>query len=282
MSRLLLVRTPTDPTSVESMSEPHRRDHEDRHGAKPGERARRSCTPRVPRERALSTILATADITDCQLVPWGSNYTFAVALQRAGRQPLVAIYKPSSGEIPLWDFQAGTLYRREYASYLLSRVLGWHFIPETVIRDGPHGTGTVQLYVEPAKGTRDRVIRQTHDTELRQMFLFDVLTNNADRKSSHFFVGAHDHRLWGIDHGLTFHSHPKLRTVIWDYCGDPVDTELIARVRAIVRHSPMIAALLRPYLRDDEIQALLARARVIAAQSTYPMLSERRNIPYGW
>jgi hypothetical protein len=237
---------------------------------------------RVPRDRALLETLRMAEISDCQLVPWGSNYTFAVALERPNASPVIGIYKPGSGEIPLWDFQSGTLYRREYASYLLSRVLGWNFIPPTVIRGGPHGVGTLQAYIEPAKGTPQRTLRTTFEEDLKRMFMFDLLTNNADRKSSHFFVGAKDGRLWGIDHGLTFHVHPKLRTVIWDFCGDPISADLRAGLLALVRHASMIRRLLQPFLAQEEIESLLKRAATLQRQEVFPVLSERRNIPYGW
>src|SRR5438874_2253302 len=100
---------------------------------------------------AMEAFLRRARISDCKLVPWGSNYTFAVALEDPEREfeETIGIYKPRAGEVPLWDFPDGTLYQREYASYVVSEVLGWGFIPTTVIRDGPHGIGTVQEYVEP-------------------------------------------------------------------------------------------------------------------------------------
>ena len=50
---------------------------------------------------------------------------------------------------------------------------------------------------------------------------FDVVANNADRKSGHVLY-ATDGRLWGIDHGLCFHVQPKLRTVIWDFAEEEV------------------------------------------------------------
>src|SRR6185437_14843478 len=96
---------------------------------------------------AAQIFLAEAEIFYCEPIEWGSNYSFAVALRRGSEQRL-AIYKPRRGEIPLWDFPDGTLYKREYASYLVTQALGWHFIPPTVIRDGPHGIGTIQWYID--------------------------------------------------------------------------------------------------------------------------------------
>ncbi len=233
-------------------------------------------------DRSLLETLRNAPITECKLVPWGSNYTFAVGLEQPDGSTQIGIYKPTSGEIPLWDFDSGSLYLREYASYVLSRALGWHFIPATVMREGPHGMGTVQLYVEPAQGPHGRLTEERHVMALKRMFIFDLLVNNADRKSSHLFIGKHDSRLWGIDHGLTFHVHPKLRTVIWDFCGDPFDPCLKQDVERLVRHSSIIDELLAPYLRDEEIDMLFTRATQILDRDTLPILNPRRNVPYGW
>lgn len=239
-------------------------------------------TGRLPVDQETQEILQHAPISECKLVPWGSNYTFAVALQQPDGSTLLGIYKPTSGEIPLWDFDSGSLYLREYASYVLSRVLGWHFIPLTVIRDGPHGTGTVQLYVEPAPGPQGRLMQSQYEPSLKEMFVFDLLVNNADRKASHFFIGRQDRRLWGIDHGLTFHVHPKLRTVIWDFCGDPFDSYLKEAIERLVRHFSIVGDLLAPYLRDEEIEMLFIRASRMRERVTLPSLNPRRNVPFGW
>ncbi len=233
-------------------------------------------------DRDLLEALQHAPFLECKLVPWGSNYTFAVSLERQDNTPLVGIYKPTSGEIPLWDFDSGSLYLREYASYVLSRALGWHFIPTTVIREGPHGTGTVQLYIEPAQGAQGRLIEERYADDLRRMFVFDLLVNNADRKSSHFFIGRRDRRLWGIDHGLTFHVHPKLRTVIWDFCGEPLDHCMRDGLDRLVRHSSVVGDLLASYLRDEEIDMLFTRASQMRDRETLPTLHPRRNVPFGW
>ncbi|WP_197066297.1 SCO1664 family protein [Thermorudis peleae] len=227
--------------------------------------------------------LADGQITDCQLVPWGSNYTFAVVLELPDRPPLLGIYKPKRGEAPLWDFPAGTLYQREYAAYLLSRVLGWSFIPPTVIRSGPHGIGTVQLYIEPDDTLlRNRASQRLYADQLRRIALFDLITNNADRKASHYFVGRYDRRVWGIDHGLTFHVDPKLRTVLWDFCGELIPPALLADLRRLARHAGLVRALLRPYIQRAELDQLFVRVQHLLAQPLFPMLNPRRNIPFGW
>jgi hypothetical protein len=155
--------------------------------------------PPPPEER--SRLLCAGAITAYELVPWGSNYTFLVALAGDDDQPrAIGIYKPQQGEAPLWDFPDGTLYRREYAAYLLSRQLGWAMIPETVIREGPYGIGTVQTYIEVADDTHYFTLRESHTADLQQIAVFDIITNNADRKAGHLFQGV-DGKVYGIDHG---------------------------------------------------------------------------------
>lgn len=214
-----------------------------------------------------------------ELVPWGTNGTFAVVLEQRFVPDLIGIYKPARGEAPLWDFPSGTLYRREYASYLLSRMLGWTFIPPTVIRDGPYGIGTVQLYIEPD----DQPLRGTElRPQLQRIALFDLITNNADRKASHLFRGRYDHRLWGIDHGLTFHVDPKLRTILWDFCGETIPSHLLRDLERLLRHRSVVERVLSRYLEPEELRTLWRRCAHLLARPIYPMLNPRRNIPFGW
>ena len=239
--------------------------------------------PVTPHEDgAVIEALASSPIQDCRLVPWGSNCTFAVTLI-IDDHTIIGIYKPRAGETPLWDFPSGTLYRREYASYLLSRALGWGFIPPTVVRDGPHGVGTVQLYIEPGQPLHDDAVRGRFAAELQCIFIFDLITNNADRKQSHLFVDAENRQIWGIDHGLTFHVHPKLRTVIWEFCGRPAIPELLRDVQdRLLAREESITALLAPYIEKAEIEAVFHRAGALVAGDTLPELNPRRNIPFGW
>ncbi len=229
--------------------------------------------------RQLRRALAIGTVAHMELVPWGSNDTFAVLLEQDIVPGLIGIYKPARGEAPLWDFPAGTLYKREFASYLLSRVLGWTFIPPTVIRDGPYGIGTVQLFIEP----EDRPLRgPAFRSQLQRIALFDLLTNNADRKASHLFQGRFDRRVWGIDHGLTFHVDPKLRTVLWDFCGEPIPLTLVADLRRLLRHRRQVQRLLAPFLRAEELVVFWQRCATLLARPIYPVLNPRRNIPFGW
>lgn len=245
---------------------------------------RESTPPFDPDDReAVDAFLRRAEIIECKLVPWGSNYTFAVVMIDPAdeRCETIGIYKPRAGEAPLWDFPSGTLYRREYASFLLTQRLGWGFIPHTVIRDGPHGIGTVQLYVEPEEESHYFAFREQSADEVRRIAVFDLVTNNADRKAGHCFRGREDGRIWGIDHGLTFHVHPKLRTVIWDFCGERIaDTLIDDLIR--VYSDDSLADELRPHLDPLEIEALRGRIARVVEDGVFPQLTSRRSIPYGW
>ncbi len=168
------------------------------------------------------------------LMRWGSNYTFLVTIVH-GDIRLMAIYKPRGGEQPLWDFPDGTLCHRETAAYLTSKALGWAIVPPTVLREGTRGIGSVQLFIhhnpEEHYFTFDklRVMAQ-----LERMVIFDAIANNADRKSGHCLLDDDEH-LWGIDHGLTFNASEKLRTVIWDYSGQPIPAPILADLEGLRR-----------------------------------------------
>ncbi len=224
-------------------------------------------------------------------MPWSSNLTFLVTLvdsdddaaadgDEAAGPVLQAVYKPHRGEQALWDFPDG-LYRREVAAAVLSDALGWAVVPPTVLReDAPFGPGSLQLFIEAdyeqhyftlfeAGGTEDR---------LRTICAFDVLANNADRKSGHVLAGPDGH-LWGIDQGLCFHPQHKLRTVIWDFEGEPVPAGLLADVDALLAAGP--PAGLEALLSGTEIGALLARAARLVEEGTFPEPADGHP-PYPW
>ena len=175
-----------------------------------------------PDAHDIEAILVRADVRGLDLLPSGSNYVFVMALDDDTAGAGIAIYKPERGEAPLHDFPDGTLYRRERAAYLVSEALGWRLVPPTVVRDGPHGVGTAQLFIEHQARGSYFSMKDSRVAELRRMATFDAFINNADRKGGHCLDGR-DGRVWGIDHGLTFHRQDKLRTVIWDWAGDPID-----------------------------------------------------------
>ena len=227
-------------------------------------------------------LLRSAEITTATLIPWGSNYTFAVALVSARVRDQMGIYKPMRGENPLWDFPTNTLYLREHASYLLSKRLGWDIVPPTVVREGPHGVGSLQLYVEPATEREDDYeFWGQRRIEIERLVLFDHITNNADRKLSHCLVSTNG-KIWGIDHGLTFNVDPKLKTVLWQYVGLSIDETLLADLERLRADEMMVREELTPNLAPAELDALYTRISKVLETGRFPKLHPGRNIPHGW
>jgi uncharacterized repeat protein (TIGR03843 family) len=176
-------------------------------------------------------LLKDGTLTLVGLMPWSSNYTFLGEVAGDYGKSLV-VYKPARGERPLWDFAHGTLAKRETAAYVLSRALGWDLVPPTVVRRGPHGTGSVQLFVNADQDAHFFTFRDNpqYRPALQALALFDVLANNADRKGGHCLsLGAGS--IVAIDHGLCFSAEPKLRTVIWDFIGEPFPSKLESDLR---------------------------------------------------
>jgi uncharacterized repeat protein (TIGR03843 family) len=208
-----------------------------------------------------------------ELHPWGSNYTF-VATVRHPSGGCKAIYKPRKGEVPLWDFPDATLYKREYAAYLFSQILGWDFIPLTIIREGPHGVGSVQAYVDHDPRVTYFNLRDTSADALRMMACFDLASNNADRKAVHCIQGA-DGRVWGIDHGLTFNAVLKVRTVIWDFGGEPIPQHLLDALSGFLRRVTRPQGLARELidlLDEEEVAALIHRIAWLLDVREYPSI----------
>jgi len=208
----------------------------------------------------------------------GSNATFLAELS-CGDDSAWAVYKPEAGERPLADFDAG-LYRRERAAYLLSEALGWGMVPPTVVRtDAPLGVGSLQWFIEGDHEEHYFTLYadspETHD-ELARMALFDYVANNTDRKSGHVLRGA-DGRIWGIDHGLCFSAAFKLRTVIWDFAGEPIPDNLLADISPLADTVPAdVAALLHP----AEVVALQRRVQRMLQEMVLPVDHTGRRYPW--
>ena len=227
-------------------------------------------------------VLTTADFSGAQLIPWGSNYTFAVVLEVDDDHSVLAIYKPRAGEAPLWDFPDGTLFQREVAAYRFSKWAGWDLVPATVVRDGPHGEGSLQLYIEPDPEAENREQFWGGDLpEIERLVLFDQLTNNADRKIVHC-LRDRGGKFWGIDHGLTFNCEPKLRTVLWQFVGQPFAPALRVELERMNDRRDELPQLLGDVLDADEIAALVRRIEMLHERGMHPRLNPRRNVPYGW
>jgi uncharacterized repeat protein (TIGR03843 family) len=229
-------------------------------------------------------LLARGVMVACEMIPWSSNYTFAARLSCDDHPDVLAVYKPRRGEVPLYDFPDGTLYKRERASYLTARALGWDFIPPTIIRDGPHGIGSVQLFVEPEPKADFFRYKDNHRAEIQRIALFDVIANNADRKAGHC-LKALDGRIWGIDHGLTFNAVPKLRTVIWDFAGEPIPPPLLRQLQEFRCTPARVAALrreLEQLLNRNEVEIFFKRIDAVLDHRRYPVMSSRRSVPWPW
>jgi uncharacterized repeat protein (TIGR03843 family) len=206
-----------------------------------------------------------------ELVPWGSNYTFLVTI-RDGERQAPAVYKPSRGERPLWDFPDGTLAFREVAAYLVSNALGFPNIPLTLLREGTQGIGMVQEYVEMVDQQHFFTLRDQHRDEMKRIAAFDAVINNTDRKGGHVLLGV-DGKIWCIDHGVTFHEQPKLRTVIWDFIDQAIPRDVIAGLislrEQLKRSDPLCEALSR-LLAPREMRALRMRIDELIASGVYP------------
>ncbi|NIZ93313.1 SCO1664 family protein [Kineococcus rubinsiae] len=282
--------------------------------------------------------LATGELVIRGRLADASNATmYAVAVGEWGE--VACVYKPVSGERPLWDFPDDTLARREVSSYAVSAATGWDVVPPTVFRDGPLGPGSVQLWLarepdpededeaeaedgepgdeeleaddveevvlpEPGAGLidicsvrrvppgwltvltaedgRGRPVALVHadDLRLRRMAVLDVVLNNADRKGGHVLPGW-DGAVHGVDHGLTFHGEPKLRTVLWGFAG----TRLLAEEREVLAGlardlQERLGEVLTDLLSVEEVVATLERVERLLAADRLPRARGGNPIPW--
>jgi uncharacterized repeat protein (TIGR03843 family) len=188
------------------------------------------------------------------------------------------VYKPERGERPLWDFPPG-LYRRELAAYLLSEALGWGLVPLTLRREGPYGAGSLQAFVHADFRQHYFTLYENaaHHPHLRRLCAFDVVANNADRKSGHCLLGP-DAAIYAIDNGLCFNVEPKLRTVIWEFADEPLPPDVAADLARLVRRG--LPAPLAELLAEGERAALLARARALLDAGRFPDGSQAYGYPW--
>ena len=234
----------------------------------------------IPRVLAL---LTDGDLKVRGQLPWSSNATF-LATVSDGQHQANAVYKPERGETPLWDFAPGTLCLREMAAFVVCQALGWQVVPPTVLRDGPYGRGVVQAFIPHDPEQHYLALEDPDPATARRIAAFDVIANNADRKAGHVLL-ADDGALWAIDHGLCFSAEPKLRTVIWDFAGEPLPAELrsdlIALANELSDPDSELRATLTPLLTGDEVDALLDRVRDLLASGSFPAADpHRRSIPW--
>ena len=228
----------------------------------------------------LAGLLGGGDLRILGLLAGASNGTFLVEA-RAGERTALAIYKPRAGEAPLWDFPDGTLWRREIAAHEVAAALGWPDVPLTVEGTGPHGIGAVQAFVDHDPDRHYFVIRRGREETFMRVALFDAIVNNADRKGGHCLLGPDD-RVWLVDHGTCFSEDPKLRTVIWDFAGDPLPEPLLHDVREAARRLSTgdLHRRLAELLSPGEADATAARARALAEAGRFPEPGPERHVPW--
>ena len=235
-------------------------------------------------DRALD-LLARGVIQSQSLLPWGSNYTFLIRNALDDLQT-AAIYKPREGERPLWDFPDGTLCQREVAAFVVSQALDWSIVPPTVLRDGPNGVGMVQFYIDCDPEEHYFTLREEErfHEQFKQIALFDLLVNNADRKAGHCLRDANDH-IWAIDHGVCFSVEPKLSTVIWEFAGQPLCDGYVKDLRGfrvrLDRSNDPSTRTLAQLLDRREINALKRRLDQLMQAGCYPRpMPGYRQIPW--
>jgi uncharacterized repeat protein (TIGR03843 family) len=221
-------------------------------------------------------LLACGEITLKGRMPCSSNATFLAEVALEGATSL-AVYKPARGEHPLWDFPRG-LFRREIAAYHLSEALGWGLVPLTLEREGPYGEGSLQAFVDAdfAQHYFTLVENADHRARLERICAFDLIANNADRKSGHCLLA--ESTIYAIDNGLCFHAEPKLRTVIWDFAGDPIPPAVLDDVRRLLDTG--LPRAVTALLDAGERRALTARAQALLAHAHFPV--DETGTRYPW
>jgi len=248
-------------------------------------------------EPADALLLARGELTVRGRIGAASNAALYCTVVHDGREA-ACVYKPVAGERPLWDFPDGTLAQREVAAYEVSAATGWGLIPPTVLRDGPYGEGMVQLWIEvspeaellalvdaqePEPGWkaigfaevgegRTALLVHADDDRLRRLAVLDAVINNADRKGGHLLPTA-DGRLHGIDHGVTFHTENKLRTLLWGWAGEPLTDEaqtVLKDLRGALEPSGGLAQKLAPLITPAELDATRARVDALLTDGKHP------------
>jgi len=241
------------------------------------------------------SLLATGELAVTGRLVDASNVTVVATVALDG-VAVECVYKPVRGERPLWDFPDGTLAGREIASYLVDRATGWDQVPPTVLRDGPLGPGMCQLWIDsedistlvdivprtavppdwhPVVSGVDElgqqvVVAHADDDRLRRLSVLDAVVNNADRKGGHLLLTASG-RLYGVDHGVSFHPDSKLRTLLWGWAGEPLGddaVEVLRRLRAEL-DGPLGEAL-RDHLTTREVAATVTRVERLLRTGRHP------------
>ncbi|QDY76004.1 SCO1664 family protein [Streptomyces qinzhouensis] len=243
-------------------------------------------------------LLGEGELTVRGRIPGASNAVLLCTVAYEGEEA-ACVYKPVTGERPLWDFPDGTLAEREVAAWEVSEALGWGLVPPTVLRDGPHGRGMVQLWIEadPDAGLlalvdgdepddgwkavgfaevgegRTALLVHADDDRLRRLAVLDAVINNGDRKGGHLLPSA-DGALYAIDHGVTFNADAKLRTLLWGWAGEPLPPDAVAalaRLADALRPGEPLATRLAELLTATEVDAVRGRVDRLRGAGTHPV-----------
>ena len=221
-------------------------------------------------------------ITGIGLHPGGSNYVFVVRLADA-EEEMYGIYKPAAGERPLRDFPYGTLHNRELSAYVVADALGWPAVPPTVVREGPHGVGSVQLFIDADFTKHYFNLRDERLDDYMPIAMFDVLVNNADRKGGACLLDADD-QLWAVDHGLTFNPLARRRTVMFEFNGMPYSDDTLHGLDRFVATlddtNSELRVSLTDTLDDHEIDSLVRRGKEMLVDRSFPLLDPDWNVPW--
>jgi uncharacterized repeat protein (TIGR03843 family) len=215
-------------------------------------------------------LLEHGELTVRGRIVTASNASFLGTI-RDGDRSISCVYKPVRGERPLEDFPDQTLWKRERAAYLVSDASGWDIVPPTVTReDGPFGAGMAQLWIEVDDSVDLWRIVNEPDARLRRIVLFDAAVNNADRKGGHLLPTA-DGQLYGVDHGICFAAEPKLRTILWDWRGEPITSDELAVLRSLrAKLDGPLCQQLGALISPTELQALIARVDRLLGAKVFP------------
>lgn len=242
------------------------------------------CMADAPDVHTLLRILSEGTMTLQGELILGSNFTFLVTVSHQ-EQNTLAVYKPQRGEQPLWDFPPGSLAFREVAAFEVSQALGWALVPPTVYRhEGPLGAGSLQQFIEHDPAYHYFNFTPEDRQRLRPVALFDWIVNNADRKGGHILFDR-QHHLWLIDHGICFHEEDKLRTVVWDFAGEPIPEvyleDIACLAAALEDESSPLSLRLGMLLSPAEVRATLRRARYLLKMRRFPRPPAHRRY-YPW
>ena len=223
-----------------------------------------------------ATAMALLRDGQCDVVgqmPWSSNTTFLCRVSdTSSGAAMLTIYKPRHGERPLWDFDKGTLCQREVAAVVVSDMLGWSLVPDTILREGPAGVGALSRFYDHDPDDHYFNIVAGREHRFQQFCAFDVIINNTDRKGGHLLLAADDH-VWDIDHGVCFHEQPKLRTVIWEFAGDKISQDILEDISnfACALDQTDATTALSALLSATEIDAMRNRTQHLLQQQRFPL-----------